>query len=141
MSVGPVDLVVLGFPGNRFKGEIIPEIQKAVDAGVIRLIDILLAIRIGDEPVRVLEISEVEDEALKRLEPVASDVTGLLSEQDAFALSADLPADSSVALLLFEHTWAAPIADTIENAGGRLIMNERIPRAVVEQLVAEAQAG
>ena len=141
MSVGPVDLVVLGFPGNRFKGEIIPEIQKAVDAGVIRLIDILLAIRIGDEPVRVLEISEVEDEALKRLEPVASDVTGLLSEQDAFALSADLPADSSVALLLFEHTWAAPIADAIENAGGRLIMNERIPRAVVEQLVAEAQAG
>lgn len=140
MSVGPVDLVVLGFPGNQFKGEILAEIQRAVDAGAIRLIDILLAIRVGDEPVRVLEINEVEDEVLQRFEPVVRDSTALLNEQDAYALSAGLAPDSSVALLLFENTWAAPIADAIENAGGRLIMNERIPRAVVEELVAEAQA-
>ena len=106
----------------------------------IRVVDILLAVRIGDEPVRVLEISEVEDEALKRFEPVVRDSTALLNEQDAYALSADLPPDSSVALLLFENTWAAPIADAIERASGRLLMHERIPRSIVEQLVAEAQA-
>lgn len=140
MSYGPVDLVVLGFPGNQFKGDIIPEIQKAVDAGVIRIIDILLAVRVGDEPLRVLEITEVEDEALKRFEPMVAEVTGLLNEQDVYALGADMPADSSVAMLLFENTWAAPIADAMEAANGVLLMHERIPRAAVEMLVAEAQA-
>ncbi len=137
MSLGSVDLFVLGFPGNHFSGRILPEIQQAVDAGVIRIIDILLAVRIGDEPVRILEISEVEDVALRRFEPVVSDATTMLTEQDAYALSADLPPNSSVALLLLENTWAAPIADAIEAADGRLLLHERIPRAVVEQLVAE----
>ena len=138
--MGPIDLVVLGFPGNQFKGEILPELQRVVDAGIIRVIDVLMAVRIGDQPVRVLELQEIEDEILQRFQPVAADVTQMLSEADAYALSADLPPDSSVVLLLFENTWASRIADAVANADGRLIMNERIPRAVVERLVADAAA-
>ena len=73
MSVGPVELVVLGFPGNRFKGEIIPAIQELVDAGTVRIIDILFAIRQGDDSVRVLEIQEMEDEIFKRFDPVVAE--------------------------------------------------------------------
>lgn len=141
MSTGPIDLVVIGFPGNQFKGEILPEIQRVVDAGIVRLLDILLAIRIGDDPVRILEINEVEDEGLKRFTPVASDMTGILTEQDAYALSAGIEPNSSVALLLFEHLWSTRVSDAIEAAGGQLIMNERLPRAVVQELVDEAAAG
>ena len=140
MSTGPLELVVLRFPGNQFKGEIIPEIQRVVDAGVIRVIDILLAIRVGDEPVRVLELNELEDEVLQRFEPVVGDVTEMLTEQDAYALSEGLGPDSSVALLLFEHAWTSRISDAIENAGGSVVMDERIPRAVVKQLYADIEA-
>ena len=140
MSIGPIELVVLRFPGNDFKGEILPEIQRVVDAGVIRVIDILLAIRVGNDLVRVLEMTELEDEVLHRFEPIVADVTGLLTENDALQLSADLDPDSAAALLLFEHAWASRIADAIERAGGEVIMSERIPRAVVQQLVAEAAA-
>ena len=140
MSIGPVELVVLRFRGNDFSGEILPEIQRVVDAGIVRVIDILLAIRIGDDPVRVLEMVELEDEILHRFEPVVADVTGLLNHDDARHLSAGLGPDSAAAVLLFEHAWASRIADAVAAAGGEVIMSERIPRAVIEELIAEVDA-
>ena len=140
MSYGPVELVVLKFEGTNFEGEVLREIQKVVDAGTIVVIDILLAVRIGDDPVRVVEVQELEDPILERWEPVISDASNLLTADDAERLSADLEPDSAVALLLFEHRWMAPIADAIERAGGSVVLTERIPRTVVEQLVAEIAA-
>lgn len=137
MSYGPIELVVLRFENPHFEGEVLREIQQVVDNGTIVVIDVLLAVRLGDEPVRVLEIAELEDPILQRWEPVVTDIGGLLTADDAEQLSADLGPDSAVALLLFEHRWVAPIADAIERAGGRVVMTERIPRAVVEQLVAD----
>jgi hypothetical protein len=140
MSYGPVELVVLRFDGVDFKGEVLREIQKVVDAGTIVLIDILLAVRLGDDPVRVLEVQELEDPVLERWEPIITDAGGLLTVDDAERLSAGLEPDSAVALLVFEHRWVAPIADAIENAGGSVVLTERIPRAVIDQLVAEIAA-
>ena len=140
MSYGPVELVVRKYDGSNFEGEVLREIQKVVDDGTIVVIDILLAVRIGDDPVRVLEVQELEDPSLQRWEPVVADVGGLLTADDAERLSAGLAPDSAVAPLLFEHRWVAPIADAIERAGGNVVLTERIPRTIVEQLVAEAQA-
>jgi hypothetical protein len=137
MSYGPIEFVVLRFDGPDFRGEVLREIQKVVDAGVIRVVDILLAVRLGDDPVRVLEVTEVENELLGRFEPMIRDAGGLLTEDDARRLSADLGPDAAVALLVFEHAWVAPIADAIEAVGGSVVLTERIPRSVVQQLVDE----
>lgn len=140
MSYGPVELVVLKFDGTNFEGGVLREIQKVVDDGTIVVIDILLAVRLGDDPVRVLEVQELEDPVLQRWEPIITDVGGLLTADDAERLSADLAPDSAVALLMFEHRWVAPIADAIERAGGSVVLTERIPRTVIDQLVAELAA-
>lgn len=104
------------------------------------VIDILLAVRIGDDPVRVVEVQELEDPILERWQPVISDASNLLTADDAERLSADLEPDSAVAVLLFEHRWVAPVADAIDRAGGSVVLTERIPRTVVQQLVAEIAA-
>lgn len=140
MSYGPVELVVLKFDGTNFEGGVLREIQKVVDAGTIVVIDILLAVRLGDDPVRVVEVQELEDPILQRWEPIITDVGGMLTTEDAERLSADLAPDSAVALLIFEHRWVAGVADAIENAGGSVVMTERIPRAVIDQLVEEIAA-
>ena len=137
MSTGPVDLVVVGFPGNKFSGEIIPAIQELVDAGTIRIIDILFAVREGEEDVRVFELQELESELFNRFDPIVAEVTGLLTPDDARHLAADLPPDSTIALLLFENTWARKVGDAMAAADGQLLFFERIPRAVVEELIAE----
>ena len=140
MSYGPVELVVLKFDGTNFEGEVLREIQKVVDNGTIVVIDILLAVRIGADPVRVLEVQELEDPILQRWEPIITDAGDLLTADDAERLSADLAPDSAVALLIFEHRWVAGVADAIERAGGSVVMTERIPRAVIDQLVADIAA-
>jgi len=137
MSYGPVELVVLRFEGTDFSGEVLREIQRVVDAEVITVIDILLAVRLGNDPVRVLEVQELEDEVQGRFEPIISDIGSLLTEDDARQLSADLGPDAAVALLVFEHRWVTGIADAIKAAGGRVVMAERIPRGVIDQLVQE----
>lgn len=137
MSTGPVDLVVVGFPGNEFSGEILPAIQELVDAGTIRIIDILFATREGEDDVRVFEIQELESELFNRFDPMVAEVTGLLTQEDARHLSADLPPDSTIAMILFENTWARKVGDAMAAASGQLLFYERIPRAVIEQLVAE----
>ena len=88
----------------------------------------------------MLELNELDDDVLQRFEPVVGDVTAMLTEADALALSAGLEPDSSVALLLFEHAWATRIADAIEDASGEVVMHERLPRAVVKQLYADLAA-
>ena len=140
MSYGPIELVVLKFEGTNFEGEVLREIQKVVDAGTIVVIDILMAVRIGDDPVRVLEVQELEDPILQRWQPIITDAGGLLSVDDAERLSADLGPDAAVALLIFEHRWVAGVADAIERAGGSVVMTERIPRVVIDQLVADIAA-
>ena len=136
-SVGPVDLIVLAFPGNNFKGEIIPAIQELVDAGTVRIIDILFAYKAGDDDVRVLEIQEMESEIFQRFDPVVAEITGLLTANDVSALSASLPPDTSLGLLLFENTWARKVGDAIQAADGQVVMFERIPRPVVQDLIEE----
>lgn len=138
-SVGPVDFFVIAFPGNEFKGEIAPAIQDLVDSGTIRVIDVLLAYKQGDEDVRVLELQEVPSEVFQRFEPIVGEITGLLTENDVRSLSAGLPSDTSIMLLLFENTWARKVGDAIENADGQVVMFERIPRPVVQDLIQERE--
>jgi hypothetical protein len=140
MSYGPVELVLLRFDGTDFRGEVLREIQKLVDEGTISVIDILVAVRFGDEPVRVIEVNELEDQVLQRFEPIMADVTELLTEDDAITLTADLEPDSAMAILVFEHRWVSSLADAIEGAGGSVVMTQRIPRAVIDQVVDELVA-
>jgi hypothetical protein len=139
ISVGPVDFFALSFPGNQFRGEIIPAIQELVDAGTIRVIDILFAVKEGDEDVRVLELQEIPSELFARFDPVVAEITGIMTPDDVHHLSVGMEPDSTMALLLFENTWARKVADAIEAADGRVLMFERIPRPIVQDLIEERE--
>jgi hypothetical protein len=137
--VGPVDFFALRFAGNNFRGEIIPAIQELVDAGTIRVIDILFAVKEGDADVRVLELQEIPSDVFSRFDPVVDEITGLMTPDDVRHLSAGLAPDSTMALLLFENTWARKVADAIQAADGEVLLFERIPRTVVQELIAERE--
>jgi uncharacterized membrane protein len=135
MAYGPAELIVVKFPGNQFRGEIVPALADLVENGTIRLIDLLFVRRDLDGTTTFLEASEVFPDG--PLSAIAGDA-GLLSDEDVDDVSAALEPGSSAGMLLFEHVWAAPFAEAIRRAGGELVYDERIPAAVVEQ-VARAQ--
>lgn len=139
MSLGPIEILMLRFPGNRFRGEIAPALAGLIDNGTVRVIDLLFAIKDEHGELDILELKDMEGD-LSVFAPLASELADTLTEDDARVLARSLPNNSSAAILLFENTWAKTFVDAVRRAHGEVILNERIPRAAVAELIA-AQAG
>jgi len=138
MSIGPVELLVVKFPGNQFTGEVGPALQELVDSGLIRVIDLLFAITDEQGNITVVELADLEGGAYGEFDPIVKDQTGLLTHDDARQLAAGLGPNSSGAVMLLENTWATKFRDALLGAGGELIAIERIPKAAVDAMVASA---
>lgn len=132
MEVGPVDVYIIGFPGNKFSGKIAPAIIDLVEAGTIRVLDLLFVMKDADGVVTTIAAEDLDEHGAGFLE---IDVTepGSLNHEDADEVSEDLPANSSALLLAFENTWAAKVASAMREADAVLIDSIRIPAEVVEQ--------
>ena len=140
MALGPVELLVVRFSGNRFTGEVASALKELVEGGLIRVVDILFAIKDEAGEVMVLEINDLDDDDFSHFDPVVADLTGMLTPDDARQLSGALDPNSSAIIMLFENTWATKFRDALVNANGELVLNERIPRAVIDELIAESEA-
>jgi hypothetical protein len=127
----PVDMVLVEFPGNDFNGEIFAELERLVDAKTITVLDALFVRKDADGSVRWIEADEAEDTRLSRLVGAPA---GLFAEEDVEAVAADLDLDSSMAMLLFEHTWAAELARGVRRANGRVIDWARVPASAISEL-------
>lgn len=141
MSLGPIEVLVVGFPGNQFNGEILPELERLVEAGTISLVDGLFLRKDGEADVEFFELEEVgADESVARLAGLLDQVESLISDDDVAELAAGLDPDSSAAILVFEHTWAKPLRDAIVGSGGVLAANFRVPGLVIDELLDELAA-
>ncbi|HEU0116766.1 MAG TPA: DUF6325 family protein [Thermomicrobiales bacterium] len=136
MPFGPIELLVVKFPGNRFTGEIMPAMAELVENGTVHIVDLLFVHKDASGAVSLFEFDDLAPDIFGQWAPLVTDVTPLLNEDDAYELAASLDNDSSAGLLLFENTWAKRFADAIANAHGEVLLNERIPRVVVEEIVA-----
>ncbi len=141
MALGPIEVLVVSFPGNQFTGGIIPELERLVSNNTISIIDGLLVRKDADGEVTFIEFEEFGGDAdVERLAGVMDQLESLISDEDVQELAASLEPDSSEAILVFEHTWAKPLRDTIVASGGLLANNFRVPGMVVDELLAELAA-
>jgi hypothetical protein len=141
MALGPIEVLVIDFPGNRFNGDILPELERLVETKTISIIDGLFLHKDAEGDVAFYELSEVgADESVARLAGLLDQLESLLSDEDVEELAAGLDVDSSAAILVFEHTWAKPLRDAIVGAGGVLAANFRVPGLAVDELLDELAA-
>jgi uncharacterized membrane protein len=131
-EIGPVDYLIVAFPGNRFRGEIAPALAELVDAGTIRIIDIVFVGKNESGDVVAMELTELDPDVQKGLEKLGIEVNGLLNEEDLKAAAEELEPNSSAALLVWENVWARKVAQAMRDAGGVLLDFERLPHDVVQ---------
>ena len=131
-SIGPMELIVLGFPGNDFTGEITPALLDLVDRGIVRIVDLAIVIKKADGDTMILEMQDLPADIAAAMAQLTGAMSGLLSEADLLELADDLAIDSTVAVFLCEHIWATNFATAVRNSGGSLVMSERIPGAVID---------
>src|SRR6476469_7797285 len=136
-SIGPVELLVVKFPGNQFKGEIAPALSELIDSGTIRIIDLIFAIKDEKGEFDLVEVKEFTDGELAAFWPLIPGGSELLSEDDIQQVAGMIEPNSSAAVLLFENTWATRFRDSLTNANAELIFNIRIPQTVIQELMAE----
>jgi uncharacterized membrane protein len=141
MALGPIEVLLIGFPGNQFNGEIVPEIERLINEDVISLIDALLLTKDENGDVVFTEFDEEGgNEDAARLAALIDQIDDLISDEDVDILAAGLEPNSSAAILIFEHTWAKPLRDAITASGGVLAAQFRVPGPAIDQLLAELAA-
>jgi uncharacterized membrane protein len=135
-EVGPVEILVVSFPGNQFNGEIAPALAELVEGGLIRVIDLVFVAKDDAGDVVGIELSDVDEAVSSAFQPHVEEPSGLLAEEDIEDLAADLAPGSSAAILLFEHVWATKFRDAVLGSGGELVAAIRVPKEVIDEVLA-----
>jgi uncharacterized membrane protein len=140
VDIGPVEYVLIGFPGNRFKGEIVPAIAELVDNGIVHIIDVAFVKKDQDGTVTAFEYDSLDDVLEFGFADIDGEAGGVLNDEDLLLAAETLEPNSSAALIVWEHRWAARVAKAIRDAGGRIVAGERIPHEIVEGALADITA-
>jgi uncharacterized membrane protein len=149
-SMGPIQMMCLGFPGNHFKGEILPELENLKKAGIVRIVDLVLVRKDELGNVMVTTASDLDWEEAVAFGSYIGALAGysaagpagiekgamagaaeladghLFDEDDAFRVTQALPPNMSAVLVLLEHIWAKPMLDAVDRAGGVELSNDWI---------------
>ena len=139
---GPVQILVVGFEGTTFKGEILPELRRLRDQDIIRLVDLVVVAKDDKDEIAAVEVSDLSKEEREELGAIAGALVGLgadgeegaeigalagaeaaadgnfLGEGTMWSVADAIPPNSTAAVALIEHRWAIPLRDAIRRAGG-----------------------
>jgi translation initiation factor IF-2 len=137
-SLGPVEYIVVAFPGNKFKGEIIPALGDLVQSGLIRVMDLALVAKDADGSTVAMELEDLATQEGSKFAAFEKEVGDLLSEDDLIKAAEELEPNSSAAVLVWENIWARKFAKTLRDADGVLVHYDRIPYDVIEAVIEAA---
>ncbi len=135
MGFGPVDVAIIGFPGNKFTGQIVPALKELIDAGTVRVLDIRFVMKDADGVLTSLAASDLDPETGPGFLSIEVHQPGALDHGDAEELADDLEPNSSAALIAWENLWAARFVDALRAADAIVIDQIRIPADVVDEFL------
>jgi hypothetical protein len=127
IELGPVDYIVIEFPGSKFNGEIAPALADLVERKLVRVLDLLMITKGEDGSIDAAEISDLEEAEIGGLRAHEAQLAMLLSEDDVTAVAAAMEPGSTAGVLVYENLWAIPFANACRRAGGQLVASGRIP--------------
>ena len=136
-EMGPVDYLVVEFPGNKMTGEGLPLLVDLVDRGIIRILDFAFVMKELDGSVHAIEIADFDGDGQLDLAVFEGASSGLLDEGDLDEAGGVLEPGCSAGVLVYENVWAAPLAVALRRGGAQMVASGRIP---VQALLAAAEA-
>jgi hypothetical protein len=135
-EMGPIDYILVEWPGRQPTGEAMPYLVDLVDRGLIRILDLTFITKGEDGSVAAVEIADLGGE-VPEVAVFEGASSGLIDDDDVAQAGDALEAGASAALLVYENTWAGPFAAAVRRSGGRLVAGGRIP---VQDLLAALDA-
>ncbi|MFF2009701.1 DUF6325 family protein [Streptomyces sp. NPDC058195] len=136
-ETGPVDYLVVEFPGNRMTGEGLPLLVDLVDRGIIRILDLVFVRKDRDGTVTGVELSELTGDGHDDLAVFEGASSGLVGRDDIDEVGAVLEPGSAAGIVIYENVWAGPFAAALRRGGGRIVAGGRIP---IQEVLASLDA-
>ncbi len=138
-ELGPIDYLVVEFPADKanFSGVMAEKLKELVEAGIVRVLDLLIITKDDDGDVDAFELHEFEGGDAGALRELGGGFTELLSEEDVGHIAAALEPGTVAAALVWENSWAAPFGASMRDSGGQLVASGRIP---TQAILAAAEA-
>jgi hypothetical protein len=128
MVEGHVDYRIFAFPGNKFEGQIMPEINRLVDDGIVRVLDMLIVMTDSKGNANWIELQDIDDVPGFELGSI-----GMLSQEDIADAATAMGWNNTCALVVWENTWSVPLANAIRDADGEVVAGGYIPASVVRE--------
>jgi hypothetical protein len=141
VEMGPIDYIVVEFPGNRMTGEGLPILVDLVDRGLIRILDLLFVRKDADGSVVGMEVADFDGDGALDLAVFEGVSSGLLGEDDIEEAGKALEPGNSAGILVYENVWAAPFATALRRGGAQMVASGRIPVPAVLAALEETDAG
>jgi hypothetical protein len=129
--MGPVDFLVVEFPGDRRTGEGLPALVDLVDQGIIRIIDLVFVKRGDDGSLVQVTVADLDGDGALDLAVVEGGATGVIGDEELGEAAAELAPGRSAAILVYENTWAVPIVNAMARSGAEVVASGRIPVAAL----------
>lgn len=126
-ELGPVDYLIIEFPGGRLTGEGLPLLLDLVDRGVIRILDLVFVSTDENGAVEVLEARDLDGDGTADLALFDGASSGLLDAEDLSHAASVLEAGSAAGVLIYENLWAAPLAAALRRGGAQMVASGRVP--------------
>ena len=131
----PLEYALIGFEGNKFSGQIVPELLDLAERGIVRFVDIVFIQKEEDGSTRTIELNDLDPELYEAFVPVGEHVSSLFTNDDLAIAASKLPVNSAALLLLWENLWVADLRKAIVDAGGELVERSQIAPEVVDEFV------
>ena len=138
-EMGPIDYLVLEFPGNKMTGEAFPLLVDLVDRGIVRILDLAFVRKEANGSVVALKTSDVDGDGTLDLTVFEGASSGLLGDEELSEAAKALEPNCSAGVLVFENRWAAPFARAVRRAGGQVVASGRIPVQAILAALDEAE--
>jgi hypothetical protein len=139
-DMGPIDFLVVEFPGSRMGGEALPLLVELVDRGTIRILDLVFIRKMPDGSIVRLELGGAQTNGQKELAVFEGASSGLLDQEDIDAAAAAIQPNSTAGLMIYENRWAAPLATALRRGGAQLVGGGRIPVQAILAALDAAEA-
>ena len=136
MSIGPVEILVISFPGNKFNGDVAPALAELVKTGQIKVIDLVFVAKDAAGDVVAVELSELDEPTGAAFSLTSRSPAACSPKRTSRTSPPTSTSNSSAAILLFEHVWATRFRDAVVDSGGELLASIRIPKEAIDEVVA-----
>ncbi len=134
MSGLSLEYALVAFEGNKFSGQILPELLALAEKGICRMVDLVFIQKEADGSIRTFELNDIEDESYKMFVPLGEHIDSLFSEEDLDHAASVLPVNSSAALFLWENLWMENLRKAVADSGGVMIERGQVPAEVVDEV-------